>query len=112
MVLNWIENANSILNSNTCIITKSFLVTGLSNALGGHEDHLIRDDTVRIEIEEIMSEVFGEETMGFQAQEETNQDADPFSEASSTASDLSGADQELFSPEFELITDSEDDAQL
>ncbi len=56
-----------------------------------------------------MSEVFGEETMGFQAQEETNQDADPFLEASSTASDLSG---ELFSPEFELITDSEDDTQL
>ncbi len=46
-----IENANSILNSNTCIITKSFLVTGLSNALVGHEDHLIRDDAVRIEID-------------------------------------------------------------
>ena len=80
MVLDWIENANSTLNLNTSIITKSFLVTDLSNALGGHENDLIRNETVRKEIEEIISEVFGEETMGFQAQEESaNQDSDPFS---------------------------------
>ena len=50
LVLNWIEAANETLKSNKCIIKKSFLVTGLSNALGGHEDHLIRDDRVRQEM--------------------------------------------------------------
>ena len=29
-----------------------------------HEDHLIRDDRVRQEIDEIITEVFGEEMMG------------------------------------------------
>ena len=79
MVLDWIENANSTLNLNTSIITKSFLVTGLSNALGGHENDLTQNETVRKEIEEIISEVFREETMGFQAQESANQNSDPFS---------------------------------
>ncbi len=80
MVLDWIENVNSTLNLNTSIITKSFLVTGLSNALGGHENDLTQNETVRKEIEEIIiSEVFREETMGFQAQESANQNSDPFS---------------------------------
>ena len=34
-IVNWIEEANSKLNSNACIVKKAFQVTGLSNALGG-----------------------------------------------------------------------------
>ena len=46
-IVNWIEEANSKLNSNICIVkkafqvtvvTKAFQVTGLSNGLGGHVD--------------------------------------------------------------------------
>ena len=56
LVLNWIKAANETLYWNKCIIKKSFLVTGLSNALGGHEDHLIRDDRVRQEIDEMITQ--------------------------------------------------------
>ena len=49
LIVDWIEEANQILNSNLCIIKKSFLVTGISNALGG-EDQLVRDDNVRKEM--------------------------------------------------------------
>ena len=38
---------------------KAFLVTGLSNALGGHEDRLIRNDDFRKEIDEIIGEILG-----------------------------------------------------
>ena len=54
-------SANNILNSNIRIVKKSFLVTGISNALGRKEDQLVRDDNVRKEIEEIIVEVLGEE---------------------------------------------------
>ena len=36
VIVNWIEDANSKLHSNPTIVKKSFLVTGLSNSLGGH----------------------------------------------------------------------------
>ena len=49
LLVNWIEEANEKLDSNLCIVKKAFLVTGLSNALGGQEDQLIRDDKVRKE---------------------------------------------------------------
>ena len=55
---------------------KAFLVTGLPNSLGGHEDHLIRNDDARKEIEEIFNEVSGEGAMGFQAP--NDQSDDPF----------------------------------
>ena len=76
-IVNWIEEANSKLNSNVCIVKKVFQVTGQSNALGGHEHALIRDDALRNEIEEILGEVFGEGNMGYQPEEEA--DNDPFS---------------------------------
>lgn len=49
LVVNWIEDANRMLDSNMnmCIVKKAFMVTGLSNALGGEENELIRDDTFR-----------------------------------------------------------------
>ena len=64
-IVDWVEEANNFLNSYLSIVKKYFLVTGISNALGGKEDQLVRDDNVRKEIEEIIVEVFGEETMGF-----------------------------------------------
>ena len=62
LIVNWIEEANEKLDSNLCIV-KKFLVTGLSNAVGKEEDHLIRNDEVRKEINEIIIEVFGEANM-------------------------------------------------
>ncbi len=108
LVLDWIEHANSTLNFNTCIITKSFLVTGLSNALGGHENQLIRDNVVRKEIEEIMVEVFGEDTMGFQS-EEDNDGLDPFgsSDSETSVDELSGGDESISAPDFELFSEDE-----
>ena len=46
------------------MVKKAFLVTGLSNALGGHEDDLIQNNTARKEVEELVTEVFGEH-LGF-----------------------------------------------
>ena len=50
---------------------KSFLVTGLSNALGGHEDGLIRNDLVR---EEGLTEIFEDHIMGFKPSEDLSTD--------------------------------------
>ena len=80
-------------NSNLSIVKKSFLVTGISNALGGKEDQLVRDDNVRKEIEEIIVDIFGEETMGFQPEQT---DRDPFdcssgSEEESSCEDCLGS---------------------
>lgn len=75
-IVNWIEEANRMLDSNVCIVKKAFLVTGLSNALGGEEDQLIGDDNTRKLIDEIIVEVFGETNMGFQP--EQADDGDPF----------------------------------
>ena len=77
VIVNWIEDANSKLHSNSTIVKKSFLVTGLSNSLGGHEDYLIRDDHTRREIEKVITEVFGEEDMGLKPHDDQS-DHDPF----------------------------------
>ena len=52
------------------------IVTGLSNALGGHEDSLIRNDLLQKEIQDILTEVFGHDLMGFAPSE--NPTADTF----------------------------------
>ena len=77
-IVNWIEEANDKLNSKPCIVKKAFLVTGLSNALGGYEDRLIRNDEMRKDIEKTINEVFGEETMGFRLPDDDQSDNDPF----------------------------------
>lgn len=51
--LKWIEAANDTLDANVCIVKKAFLITRLLNSLGGHEDHLVRNDVARKGIEEI-----------------------------------------------------------
>ena len=56
-IVDWIEQANSMPSPNSCnscIVKEAFLVTGLSNILGGHEDNLIRDNTAHKEIDEIL----------------------------------------------------------
>lgn len=82
-LVDWVLKGNQMLDSN---VKKSFLVTGLSNALGGHEDALIRDDQVRQEIEEHLNEVFGE-NMGYVLP--TEDTSDPFaSSGEDSASDV------------------------
>ena len=56
---------------------KAFLVTGLSNSLGRHEDELIRNDDVRKEIDEIVGKVFGEDAMGFNVPNDQNNEDIP-----------------------------------
>ena len=53
---------------------KSFLVTGLSNAIGGHEDGQIRNDLVREEIQEVLTEVIGDHIMGFKPSKDLSTD--------------------------------------
>lgn len=130
LIVNWIVSANNMIDSNKCIVKKSFLVTGLSNALGGHEDQLIRNDLVRKEIDEVITEVFGEEAMGFKeppvieadsfetSDEETAEsvhepsstsDVDHSSEPHSVY--ISESDEpdcsSIEAPHFELLSDSE-----
>ena len=90
LIVDWVEEANEKLDSNFCIVKKSFLVTGLSNALGKEENRLIRDDTVRKEIYEIIVEVFGEVNMGFCEPEQT--DVDPFNSDSEEEEDVNEED--------------------
>ena len=49
----WLELANKVE------AMKSFLVTGISNVLGGYEDELMRNDELKSEIDSIMESVFG-----------------------------------------------------
>lgn len=53
-ILNWIEEGCQYLKDNRAMIQKSFIVTGVSNALGGHEDNMIRNEEMRKEIDEVM----------------------------------------------------------
>ena len=48
----------------------------MSNALGGHEDSLIRNDLLRKEIQGVLTEVFGHDLMGFDPSEDPT--TDPF----------------------------------
>ena len=90
LIVDWVEAANT-LDANPTIVKKAFLVTGLSNSLGGHEDKLIRNDDIRKEIDEIVGEVFGEDAMGFNAPNDQNYEDDPFKNDDSS-SDINGDD--------------------
>ena len=119
--VDWIDQANEKLHLNATIVKKSFLVTGLSNALGGHEDDQIRNDLVRKEIDEIMTEVFG---MGFTSNS-MESTTDPFEsdttmssqdnasthdyECTNDFSPVTDLDDSVSAPEFEEISDFESD---
>lgn len=104
-IVDWVVEANQKLNSNPTVVKKVFLVTGLSNSLGGHEDHLIRNDSLRQEIEEIITEIFGDENMGFKPSEELSHD--PFaSDSSSSESESSSSDDTMSDETIVTATDS------
>lgn len=81
-ILEWTASALKKIESNpAAIIKKSFLVTGISNALGSHESEMIRNDSVRQEIETVMNDVFGDELMGYH--NVPSDSDDPFSSSES-----------------------------
>lgn len=113
-LVDWIICANEKLHDNPAIAKKAFLVTGISNALGGYEDQLIRNDEFRSEIDDIIQEVFGDEVMEYSPEDQS--DDDPFSglsdtetdEHNSTANDNFDPDSDsLAAPDYEELTDVE-----
>lgn len=107
-IVDWIDQANELLHVNVTIVKKSFLVTGVSNALGGHEDDQIRNDHVRKEIDEIFEEVFGEQSMGFTS-DVMETTTDPFeSDTAMSSQDSASSHDYQCSNDFSPITDSED----
>lgn len=81
LILEWIKAAQDKLESNPVIAKKSFLIAGISNALGGHENELIRNETACQEVDEIMREVFGDDIMGYVEPNTTTSDNDdPFAD--------------------------------
>ena len=112
-LVDWITGANRKIHLNSVIVKKSFLVTGLSNALGGHEDHLIRNDLIREEIQEVLTEVFGDDNMGFEPSEDPS--TDPFASDSDSESDSENGDcgtAENISVEGERADTSSDESTV
>ena len=62
----------------------------MAGIINASEEELIRDDSAYREIQQIMSEVFGDVHMGY-VEPESNLDEDPFANCSG-ASDSEGAD--------------------
>lgn len=79
---------------------KAFLVTGLSNVLGRHEDNLICDDTVR-------KESFGESDIGFQKKSpfssDSEDDEEPPDSSACTSSGLDSDSSTVCTPNYESI---------
>ena len=113
-IVDWIDQANELLHLNVTIVKKSFLVTGISNALGGHEDDQIRNDHVRKEIDEILGEVFGEQSMGFtsDAMETTTDPFESDTAMSTSSQDSASLHDFQCSDDFSPITDSEDSVSV
>ena len=118
-LVDWIIDANEQLDSNITIVKNSFLVTEISNALSGYENHLIRNDVVRQEIQEILAEVFGDEHVGFDPSDRHS--PDPFANNVSTEeeqeagdveslddSEMSLSDYSVEAPEIEVLTSDTD----
>ena len=113
-IVDWIDQANELLHLNVTIVKKSFLVTGISNALGGHEDDQIRNDHVRKEIDEILGEVFGEQSIGFtsDAMETTTDPFESDTAMSTSSQDSASLHDFQCSDDFSPITDSEDSVSV
>ena len=80
-VIEWILRAQEKIEEESMIIKKSFLVAGI---VGSSEEELMRDDSTYREIQQIMSEVFGETHVGY-VEPESSLDEDPFVNSSSTS---------------------------
>ena len=53
LLLTWIKAAQDMIEANQIIAKKSFLIAGLSDALGGHEDKMIRNNLTFKEVDEV-----------------------------------------------------------
>ena len=74
-LLEWIKAAQEKIESKGTIVSKSFLVAGITNS----ETEMIRSDEVYQEIQRIMEEVFGDTHVGYVDGEDPD---DPFAELS------------------------------
>lgn len=113
LIVDWVEVANGTLDANPTIVKKAFLVTGLSNSLGGHEDELIRmhapndqnDEDDPFKSNDSSSDINGDDsgkedtTVG----EQNTGSEIPFIGSSSDGSDIDS----LTAPNFETISDSD-----
>ncbi len=90
-VVDWIVTAWLELAKNVEAVKKSFLVTGISNALGGHEDELVRNDDYKAEIDGIMEYVFGSDPLDAM---ESDEEPDPLATDSENDSDLLDSDSD------------------
>ena len=80
-LVDWILRAQELIER---IIKKSFLVAGITNTIGSSEEELIRVDPTYGEIQQIMTEVFGEVHMGYM-EPDSNTGEDPFVNCSDTS---------------------------
>ncbi len=72
-MVDWITAAWLELARNVDVVKKSFLVTGISNALGGYEDKLVHNNELKAEIDGILESVFGSDPLdGVESDEEPN----------------------------------------
>ena len=70
-MVDWVTTAWLELAEKVDAVKKSFLVTGISNALGGYEDELVQNDELKAEIDRILEFVFGDEPLdGMESDEE------------------------------------------
>ena len=76
-LVEWILRAQELIERRNIIIKKTFLVAGITNTIGSSEEELIRDDPTYGEIQQIMTEVFGEVHMGYMEPDSSTEE-DPF----------------------------------
>ena len=81
----------------------------MSDSLDGHENQLIRDGRTRVEIENIVTKVFGEEAMiALQKKSDTYSDSD-MAGSDVELNTASGSDVDsVLAPGFKAISDSGD----
>ena len=108
LILEWIKAAQDKLESNPVITKKSFLIAGISNALGGYEDELTRNESACQEVDEIMREVFGDDIMGYVQPSSDNDD--PFADGSDPNDSDTGAPGPNDSDSEDPFCDGDDDA--
>ena len=104
-VIEWILRAQEKIEEKSMIpvIKKSFLVAGIA---GSSEEELMRDDSTYREIQQIMSEVFGETHVGY-VEPELSLDEDPFANSSSTSdSEDTDLDEPASNAEEQMNMDS------
>lgn len=81
-IVNWVEEAWTSIKSRKDMISKSFIVTGISTAYGSWEEKLIRNDDLRNEIDRELSAIFGKQLA---INETCAGDDDPFDDVSSSS---------------------------